>query len=178
MIETFEDFVEQCDKKRCPRFTIYNAKTCLRDYKRNDCWIKYNRKLERQLEKMGQKDVLWQEVREQVWIRDAGFFIEDNSEFGNWKDYCRIWKTLTWSERLLLEDTFSADLFAIGSHLDCAHEFGKGAYPEYKYDVDKVFLISRFFHSRLDQYKDLVTGKPMSDKDREGWFRRIKRGSE
>lgn len=165
----YEDFVLKCDSGFCPRHTIYNSKTCLKEYKRKKCWSRYNQKLEKSKTPIDEK---WEETRKKVWLRDAGFFPEE-AKIKNWKDYCRCWNILTIKEQQYLQTNFSADLW-LADTLDCAHAFGRSG--DLKYDESHIFLISRFFHSRLDQYRDPVTGKNINEEERNAWFERIRGG--
>ena len=57
--------------------------------------------------------------------------------------------------------------------LDCAHVFGRGAYPHMKYNVDNVVLLNRYSHSCLDQGRDPITGEQISPERLENWWRFI-----
>ena len=61
----------------------------------------------------------------------------------------------------------------IGSVLDAAHVFGKGAFPWMRFDEKNVVVLNRFSHSCLDNGKSPIDGKMITDDERKIWWKRI-----
>lgn len=102
------------------------------------------------LDKLKNKDYIdekWEKVRLKVWSRD-------NSQ-------CQYINTLDYKEYL----EFKKDLFNPLNNLDCCHVFGKGAYPELKYDVENIVLGCRLFHSRIDTFIHPLTNKQINKEE-------------
>lgn len=57
--------------------------------------------------------------------------------------------------------------------IDHAHVFGKGSYPELKYDPDNIVLLNRYSHSNIDQYRDPIIGDQITKEEREKWWIKI-----
>lgn len=170
----FEEFQANCYKGKCLRRKKIDDK-CQKFSKQHGCFIKWNRIDSKEMS----HDYEWDEIQREVWMRDAGYFPgKGNLKLAgeDWKKHCRLWKTLTLDERILVRETF-ADLLWINRSLDCAHAIPKSVDPTLYYDINNVFLIGRFFHSRLDQYKDPVTAITISKERRAKWFLRIRNGA-
>lgn len=117
---------------------------------------KYQKKEEKRLKKSFIPDSKWLIIREEIFIRD------------NYR--CRLWKVLTMEEKKeVLED---ASLFALND-IDPAHVFGKGSCPKMKYVPENIVTLYRTFHSRLDAYLNPLNGTPISNSEREEWWKRI-----
>jgi len=59
------------------------------------------------------------------------------------------------------------------SALDCAHVFGKGAFPHMRYVMDNVVMLNRVSHNWLDTGKSPVNGKQISNEEKINWWKRI-----
>lgn len=157
---SLHDFSCNCNNKRCLRNTIYNSKTCNTSSKQERCFEKYQRLLlKKQQADDKHTDYKWEEVRKAVNKRDRT---------------CRVEAILSREE--LMEVEYQTDYW-LNRYLDCAHEFGRNVHPEYKYDLTHIFLIGRLYHNRLDQYRDPVTNKPITNEERQKWFERIRNGN-
>jgi hypothetical protein len=82
---------------------------------------------------------------------------------------CRLLSILTISERTIWNDHQNG----LGSILDGAHVFGKGAYPWMRYELKNVVIINRFSHSCLDLNKSPVDGHSISTDEKIAWWKRI-----
>lgn len=153
-LKDWDSFSSDCRKGFCNRHTL-TSRVCAREGKQKRCFDRYNR-LDAKHKEEAKTAVDDQWVAVQKIVRDR-----DQS--------CRFVACLTLEEAHLAKQN---DVWA-PSVLDCAHVFGRGSYPFLKYDVDNVVLMSRRFHSAMDTYRDPVTGKPMSDDQRDAWWRRI-----
>jgi hypothetical protein len=54
--------------------------------------------------------------------------------------------------------------------IDHAHVFGKGPYPELKYDPNNIVLLNRYSHSMLDQYRHPLNGSQITDQEKIHWW--------
>ncbi len=113
------------------------------------------KELNRDIEKA--KDLEWEKVLKEVWIRDKG--------------KCQLWEKLTESEKnLVRQDIFMSKYFSI---LDGAHFLSRARYPNLKYEVSNVYLLYRFFHERLDNMRDPLTNKKINKDKWKYWWKRI-----
>jgi hypothetical protein len=150
-----DSFDQYCtDKKVCLRKTI-KSKKCKSILKRDRCYSKYLSSCESKKEI--EIDTKWEEARKLVLERD--------------EHECRFSKVFTLEEVKLLDKSVLND----NNSLDICHVISRaqGKSDDLYYNPDNLFAGSRFFHNRLDQYKDLVTGKPMTKEMRNTWLIRI-----
>jgi len=116
------------------------------------------------------------ELKRIIWKRDAGLEYSGTSLNKNWQNYCVFWNHIFTKEEKLSMLNFclkDKDLL-LGSYLDIVHIESRAQRPDLIYNPDNAILGFRFFHSRLDSYLDLVTGEPMSNKERSIWINRMK----
>jgi len=149
----YTDFNKFCEKGICKRLTI-QSKRCLLQSKRQNCYKKYLKKIEKQKSKEI-IDQRWKDVKEQLFKRD-------NNE-------CQLWKIFTKEEQTYILKNYYSD-YTFLKELDPCHIKGKGAYPELKYDLDNLVCIRRYFHLLLDQLKHPITRESITNKEREKWF--------
>jgi hypothetical protein len=81
---------------------------------------------------------------------------------------CRVIRCLTLTESKIVEKIKS-----FNKRLDRAHMLSASSRPEHIYNPKNVMKISRTFHERLDNYKDLMTGEPIESNERFWWCWRI-----
>lgn len=86
-------------------------------------------------------DKRWLEVREAAYKRD---------EYS-----CQLIKKRPY---VLNEPWVRENYFGSLTILDPCHIFSRGSYPFLKYDIDNIVILSRLFHSMLDQYRSPVNG--------------------
>lgn len=111
-------------------------------------------------ERQAETDEEWERVREEVWERDRGM--------------CRLSHILTVQEyEALARSPGWASYTVYDGGVDPAHVLPRSTHPHLKYDPDNIVLLSRLFHTRLDQSKDPVTGKHISKAVRRKWWERI-----
>jgi len=125
-------------------------------------WSKYlkyvkkeERKKDNKIAKVKEGDPKWEQTK-----KDA---------FNYYGKKCLLLSKLTEEElyqvKLLLYGEFTT--------VDPAHILPKSVYPKFKYNHYNVIPLSRLFHSRLDSYKDPITGKNISKEEHEIWWNRI-----
>lgn len=158
-MKTLNEFIQSCNNNICLRNT-FQSKRCKLKLKQERCYKKYEKKYNKDIEKMLKVDIEWEEVKKEVLHRD-------NNE-------CQVWKILTASEKHFVLTNFLDD-YTLHCELDIAHIEGKGAHTDKKYNVDNLVCISRYFHSLLDSFKDPITRKNINEKQRKHWFYKIKR---
>ena len=152
MIEDYVDFSEYCDKERCLSHTIFNKKTCKRENKRRNCFKKYLDKCNKERDNPIDKE--WLAVREFVLDRD-------NFE-------CRLAKVLSIEEGTGLRASFYQR-----QSLDVAHIVRRSQSTKLYYDPTNLVTLSRKYHSRLDMYKNPLTGKSATKEEIQNWWIRI-----
>jgi len=69
---------------------------------------------------------------------------------------CRLLNKLSVQELLYVSNTNGVFLLSI---IDHAHILPRSTHSYLKYDVDNIVLLSRLFHSRLDEFRDPITGE-------------------
>jgi hypothetical protein len=82
---------------------------------------------------------------------------------------CRLLAVLNSSERFI----WNKHQGGMGSILDGAHVFGKGAYPWMRYEPKNMITINRFSHSCLDLNKSPIDGHSISADEKKKWWKRI-----
>jgi len=148
------DFKSNCNKGRCLRKTI-KSKNCLKEYKQDDCYKKYNKQVEKNKPVTDEK---WEEVKSFVLERDKECLLFNILSVEEKKYLLKEQKDFTWLNK---------------KNVDCAHILSRSQYPKYIYVCDNIFLLGRLFHSRLDTYKNPLTGENISSEERDKWFERI-----
>jgi len=194
-VKDYSEFVIDCNNGYCNRGTLYNEKTCITETKQKPCYPKYITKLEKQKQKfinaclknnekyqeaidnnfIDSIDEKWELVKEQVWKRDCSLYFTGFYQYVNWQDICVIWNfILSQEEKKYLMQNYIEEMSSC-YYIDNLHIESRQRRPDLIYDIDNVILASRFFHSRFDNYKDLVTGKSIKEIDRNMWAERFKK---
>lgn len=172
-----EEFQSNCNNKKCLKRQRYDSKTCTRESKQINCHKSYIRLEAKKIEmyKQTKQEFTDQyDIDNEVWLRDTNESKGKESKRDNWKLYCRIWRILTLAEKKLLEDT-SDDLW-MNKDLDVAHIKPKSTHIKEKQDLNNLVLIGRFFHRRLTDLKDPITGDDISNKDAVKWLEQARDG--
>lgn len=169
-VKTLQTFKIECERGYCNRGTM-QTDNCFKEYKQEKCYKKYVKQKEKEFEKISikientwvhndEEKIKWEKVCRQVDERDL---------------FCVVWnKVLTEEEKQFVKENFSFDMNLL-NQLDHCHIISRTKDKSKLYDINNIFLAKRFFHQRLDQYKDLVTGQKMNKERREWWLKRIKK---
>lgn len=159
----FESFIEHCEKGICLRNTFI-TNNCIKESKRRNCYKKYIKKVEEQIESYydnaNASQIRWQEVKEQLIERD--------------NNTCQLWKILSKDEQLHILHNYFEDYSQLSKQLDPAHIVPRSRSNELYYDVDNLVLISRYFHSLLDTWKHPVYRTTITDDERTDWYIKAK----
>jgi hypothetical protein len=159
-----EEFVEKCQSGRCMRNTIQSPQ-CKKQYKQEQCFDKYTKKLSKDKEKRENKfqqakdkkpeqDEKWIELKKQIMIRDGG--------------ECRFLSILTKEEF----EVIKPNLWGVMKTLDGAHILSRSNRCDLVYDIDNVVLLCRYVHSCLDNGVDPFTQERISKEEvKEYWYR-------
>jgi hypothetical protein len=83
---------------------------------------------------------------------------------------CRLMRILTYVE---MRELVNNSIPLLLHKLDCAHVFGKNAYPKMRFVVDNVVLMNRVSHGWLDSGKSPINGKPITAEEKKVWWERI-----
>lgn len=169
------EFQEKCRSRRCPRNTIFNAKTCARETKQVRCFGKYTKKLEKARNKTKTGDLQWISVRDEVWRQDTGDFGSYQSKTKKWRNYCSLYRRLSANEKHEFEVSSSSEVW-ICSNLDPAHILSRAQRPDLTYDSDNIVIINRLFHQRIDTNRHPLTGKGVPKEQATAWLRFAKTG--
>lgn len=148
------DFSINCNKGYCAGVSI-KSKKCFTESKQLKCYSKYIEKNN----KVFVEDKEWSGVVNLLKDRDG--------------DSCRLLKILNIEEYTQVLPEILKNFGSYKEPLDPAHIFKRNTHPELKYDLDNLVLLHRFFHSRIDSYKDPVTGKHLSKEEVAAWWKRI-----
>lgn len=104
------------------------------------------------------EDKQWQEVKEAVRKRDGS---------------CRLCKILTAKELLVLKKNAGAMINAC----DPAHYIAVSARPDLCYKTYNICLLNHYSHSMIDNFKNPVTGSPITKEQAAYWWKRILKGN-
>ena len=145
-------FKQNCNNGFCyKRYT--KSRNCLKEYKQIKCYEKYLTNLLK--EKIPSPENI---IRQKVLERDKT---------------CRVWNILDSTEREYILTNFGDEYKEFSTILDTCHILSRGTEPTLIQNLDNVFLASRYFHTLLDSYCDLVTQKPIFKEERNKWIERI-----
>jgi hypothetical protein len=86
------------------------------------------------------------------------------------RNRCRLMRILTYVE---MRELINNSIPLLLHKLDCAHVFGKNAYPKMRFVVDNVVLMNRVSHGWLDSSKSPINGKPITTEEKKAWWERI-----
>jgi len=129
----------------------YNRREFESKYK---SYIKFEKRKLEKFQQSFQKDEKWESLKEEVHKRDIS---------------CQFLKCLNLIEHSII----IKDLWGFNLILDCAHIIGRARSNKLKYDIDNVVLLTRYAHSNIDKYIDPITGKSMTEEERDLWWVRI-----
>lgn len=160
----FQDFSNKCNSRICLRkafSTDFDKKqTCFKESKQAKCFEKYSKKpakkpskpLKRKPLKVKiKKDILWEQVREEVHIRDVS---------------CRIWANLSRADQVYILDKYGKEYLMLQDTLDVEHILQRSIRLDLKYDTSNLVLINRYFHTLLTSFKHPVTRVTISAEER------------
>lgn len=185
---SLEEFIESCKHGKCLRNTFI-SKNCKKEYRQKLCYNKYVqqyiKKETKQREKYIEKGKEYQDYFDKK-ERGEELIIERNEEWIEFRNKiierdkdCLVWNILTATEKIYIIRNFGDQLINVSKGiLDVAHIISRSQAPHLIYDETNVFLCGRYFHSLLDQYKDLVTRMPIKNNERIKWINRIMQGNE
>lgn len=103
-------------------------------------------------------DSRWEAIKKLVYSRDHST--------------CQFYSKLSYEDKKIVDKQLFSDVKV----LDICHIFPRSISKEAKYDIDNVVLMMRFFHSRIDQHKHPITGKPINNEEIEDIWRFIVNG--
>jgi hypothetical protein len=86
------------------------------------------------------------------------------------RNRCRLMGILTYNE---MRELVNNSIPLLLNKLDCAHVFGKNAYPKMRYVIDNVVLLNRVSHNWLDSGKSPINGKTITVEEKQVWWERI-----
>lgn len=122
--------------------------------------------------KVNYNDKAYDEFRNAVWQRELGIDMPSGGIYKNWTEACQVWKSFTQEERKRFMESVAGSEHLLSEIHVCHIEF-KSIRKDIKYDPDNAFLGNRIAHSRIDTYKDPVTGSDISSEERKHWLKRI-----
>jgi hypothetical protein len=149
-----DEFIERCKQGKCLRQTL-KSKQCEKENKQKQCYTKYHDKKTKEYEK-DHIDYKWEELKAEIKLRDQS---------------CLVIKILTTQELKIVEK--QEGFWLSQKYLDGCHIISRSQSPANIYNKNNVVLISRFFHQRLDQGLDLITGEFIGFEGSKRWWERI-----
>lgn len=150
-------FKEKCNKGFCSRQTM-KSKQCLKESKQELCYDKWKAKLNHIAEKRvikDDEDIEWKMLKESILMRDG---------------CCLMEKIMTAEERSIVE---KQEGYWLQKYKDGAHLISRSESPKHIYLESNVIILGRFFHQRLDNYYDLITGEQKDFACKKYWITRI-----
>ncbi len=182
----FEDFKKNCLNSICNRHTFI-SKQCEKNSKIEKCFKKYNSRLDKIAEKKRQKIIelhglsqcsTLEDIEKMYgFVGDIDFKWEKTKAIVKKRDNgnCVIWNhLLNKAQRLTIIRDHWNDFSNLHCKIDYAHIESRARRPDLKYDPDNVIILFRFFHSRLDQMKNLVTGENTTNEERNFYLKMLK----
>lgn len=155
------DFQKKCLNKKCSLRRKVNS-ACQTASKQERCYNVYLDRLIKQQEKLNSfDDYKWKELKEEIKLRD--------------NNQCLALKILTLDEIRKVE--IQDDYWLSQKYIDGAHIIPRSSCPSQIYNKNNVILLGRFFHSRIDNYKDLITGEDIGLEGSAVWWTRIMHGN-
>lgn len=155
-MKSFEEFKKCCEQYFCLRKSM-KSKSCYKIVKQEKCYIKYvdsfNKLTDFTKDKLFRKEILERDVS------------------------CRVWAILSKEEKNFILHNHFDDYMMLSTQLDVMHIISRSQRPDLKYDTENVILGSRYFHTLLDNYFDLITKEKMNDIQRRNWIERIMIGN-
>jgi hypothetical protein len=117
-------------------------------------------------------DPEYTKFRNSVWQRELKIDMPSNGEYKDWTRACQFWKSFSPEEKIKFMDSIKGSEWLLQTIQVCHIEF-KSTHKELKYDPNNAVLGNHICHSRLDTYKDPVTGKDMTKEQRIAWLKRL-----
>jgi hypothetical protein len=145
-------FKENCIKGCCYKGSL-KSKNCLKEYKQIKCYEKYLQNIVKEKEPFSENI-----IRQRVLERDKT---------------CRVWNILNDSEKDYINTNFFNEYKELGTILDTCHIISRNTEPSLIVNMNNAFLASRYFHTLLDAYQDLITQKAIYKEERIKWIERI-----
>lgn len=109
----------------------------------------------------GPDDKQWQEVKEKVRILDAAGCI-----------FCRCMNFQEKNIQLAQVRNCDTEIPANFTTLDPAHHIAVSSNAKIMYDVDNVYLVCRFHHTRIDNRQNPYTGEKITAEEQEAFWQR------
>lgn len=162
-----ETFLNMCQNSYCPRNTA-KVKSCSSEFRQKRCYEKY-------LDKLG-KDKEKRKIQTEEYKEDREKRLTLKSQVEKRDKDCLVLKILTNQEFQYITDNYRGSLFKL-KRKDMAHILEQSKYPEFSFDLDNVFLCSRYFHELLDNFQDLITHEYIGREGKERWITRIMQGN-
>lgn len=188
-MKDLEKFKRDCLLRKCNRHT-FTSKQCDKEIKQTQCFDKYIRQLEKDKNKQEQKQLEkledWEVKKEKY---ENGEITKEelfNSDLELLKVYKQVderdkYQCVFWNNFLTLEQknfiihTFHYEYVQLFKIIDHAHLEGIGRNTELKYDVNNIICLSRLFHTRIDNYLDPITNKPITEQERQKYINMFKK---
>jgi len=196
----FNEFKDYCLNGICNRNTFISNR-CKIENKISKCYKKYERQIEKNKEKKEKqilKDI--EKIQEKLTKIQKEFNIKKekylNSEIEDlygfndkidleWERIkkivterdkkCIIWNhILLKEEKLYILKNFWKEYSQLCSTFDHAHIESIARRPDLKYNENNIVLISRFFHNRLDQYRNLSSNEKITEDQRNLYLKKLK----
>ena len=153
----FSEFVQHCLSSKCLRRTMITP-GCNATHKHKSCyrkWLKKNKEKEIK-NNIFVVNVQWEVCKQKVHQRDKT---------------CRIEFLLTVEELQHIIEHYQNGYTFLNRILDVAHLIPRSQKPKLMYDLDNLVLISRYFHTLIDQFKHPVYQHKISSEERLNWLK-------
>jgi hypothetical protein len=155
-----DEFIEKCRQGRCLRQT-FKSKQCEKDFKQIQCYKKYvDKKIKEYEKEHTEKDWEWEDLKRDLVLRDYT---------------CLVMKILTVQELKIVEQ--QEGFWLSQKFIDGCHIVSRAQSPKNVYNRNNVILMSRFFHARIDNGFDLISGEYVGFEGSKRWWERIMRSN-
>ena len=178
-----EQFKQSCNKKHCLRKTMITPQ-CPKDYKQEQCYKKFIQKQEKDKVKQEVKNVKRQsDIDEYKRKKQAGEKIEFVDPDPEWAkvsqqvkerdhDQCRLWAILTPEEKEYCNTEQKQNMY-FNKTKGAAHVIARSQSKNLFYSLSNLVWLGWCMHHRIDNMQDPLTGKPMTNEERDNWWIRI-----
>jgi len=187
-----EKFKSDCNKGKCNRSTM-KSKQCLKDYKQEQCFKKYNNQLNRNKEKiikLNEKNQekykekkVEQELKTEEYRQNCARGIYPEQEIDEeWERVksevwmrdktCRLWKILNEEEKNWLREN-DPNVLYFNKIIGVAHVISRNRSTNLYYESNNLYLLGWGFHFRLDNFRNPLTNEEITKEEIKQWWIRI-----
>ena len=164
-IVDIDKFTKNCSKGLCYKRSPLSS-NCNKEYKVKRCFEKYQKSLERNIEKKKeyynkQKNKIRIIKKDEEWDNLVSFVKKRD------RNACRLISNFSEQERKIF---YSKAFYPLTKIIDVCHYISRGSDVRFKYNYDNCVLLNRQSHNWLDQYFNPLTGEKITIEEWNNWW--------